>query len=121
MTSRRKITALTQAAAKYNCAVLIRTGGVPGIMFAKAREEDEVKEWVSRVRDLRYKDYRLVAKPEAMASSAIEGLRMVGDRPWKWGSVREVGSVKEFAAEMQEEIGEEGVDWWRRKMGFVSD
>jgi hypothetical protein len=50
MTSRRKIAALTQAASRYDCAVLIRTGGVPGIMFVKGKTEDDVQAWVARVR-----------------------------------------------------------------------
>jgi hypothetical protein len=40
---------------------------------------------------------------------------------WKWGTVREVGTVKEFAAVLGDEGGEEAIEWWRMKMGFGGD
>lgn len=49
MTSRRKIERLTESASRLHCAVLIRTGGVPGIMYVEGGQA-EVGEWVASVR-----------------------------------------------------------------------
>jgi hypothetical protein len=49
MTSRRKIDKLIESAARLQCAVLIRTGGVPGVMYVEG-EQATVEEWVAGVR-----------------------------------------------------------------------
>lgn len=64
---------------------------------------------------LRYKNYQLVAKPEAV-NEAPEKIsqreKMIS------GTVQEVFTVKEFAAQM-DEMG--CLAWWRVRMGFVGD
>ena len=47
MTSRKKILALTKAAKRLSCAVLLKTGGPPGIMLA---EGEGALEWMEIVR-----------------------------------------------------------------------
>jgi len=47
MTSRKKILALTKAAKRLDCSVLIRTGGPPGVMLA---EGSGALEWLDVVR-----------------------------------------------------------------------
>jgi hypothetical protein len=48
ITSRKKVAALKAAAKKYACAALLRSGGVPGIMYVRG-EEDGVEGWVGVV------------------------------------------------------------------------
>lgn len=75
-------------------------------MFAEARDEAGLTEWVSTVQALRYKDFRCVAKP-APAQEGGVGVRRTG--------FDETGEVKEFARLMEEKgLG----DWWKRGMGF---
>lgn len=76
--------------------------------------ETSVKEWVSVVHRLRYKDFQLVVKPAAKEVSikASEAHHVA------YGRLEEVESVKEFGARM------EGLglwNWWRRGMGFAPD
>ena len=47
MTSRKKILAITKAAKRLSCSVLLKTGGPPGIMLA---EGEGALEWMEIVR-----------------------------------------------------------------------
>ncbi|KAG8677415.1 hypothetical protein FPOAC1_003432 [Fusarium poae] len=107
ITSRKKLSRVRRAAQQLNIDwLLVRSGGSPGIMFAEARDEAGLTEWVSTVQALRYKDFRCVAKPAPVLVS--EGVRRAG--------FDETGEVKEFAKFMEERgLGE----WWKRGMGFV--
>ncbi|KAF2005221.1 hypothetical protein P154DRAFT_518753 [Amniculicola lignicola CBS 123094] len=114
ITSRKKVAKLRQAATNYDVFALLRYGGCPGIMYCEGTESG-VRNWVSTVQRLRYKDYHLVRKP-----AVLDTERAV--RQWtpsaEFGKLEEVESVKEFGAHMQEA----GVwQWWRRGMGFLHD
>lgn len=51
MTSRKKITAITKAAKKHNCAVYLKTGAhPPGIMIAESDGEEGVRDWIASVK-----------------------------------------------------------------------
>ena len=50
MTSRKKISALTKAAKKCSCAVVIKTGPSPGVMIAEAEDKEDVEAWVQTVK-----------------------------------------------------------------------
>ena len=62
ITSRKKVAALKRAADTHQCAVLLRSGGCPGIMYVEGGKEP-VESWVDVVRRLRYKDFQLVTRP----------------------------------------------------------
>lgn len=47
MTSRKKIFAITKAAKRLSCSVILKTGGPPGVMLA---EGEEALEWMEIVR-----------------------------------------------------------------------
>lgn len=123
ITSRKKIAALKKAADTYNCYILLRTGGCPGVMYAEARSEEDVSAWVNTVQRLRYKDYQLVARPAQLVLGEDQGERE-GKGPEKAREeisvevgLREVESMKEFGMIMKRR----GVwEWWRRGMGYVS-
>lgn len=73
--------------------------------------EAGVRDWVSTVQRLRYKDFQLVKK-------AAEKQSEEGGRKEKSGKLEEAESVKDFGARMQEM----GVwAWWRKGMGYVSE
>lgn len=110
ITSRKKIAALKAAAKKLECFALLRSGGIPGVMYVESTVEQNAKAWVDTVHALRYKDYQLVAPTSQASESAVSS-----SEP---GILREVGSVKEFAAEMELK----GLlPWWRTSMGFTQD
>jgi hypothetical protein len=113
ITSRKKITALKAAAKKLECYALLRSGGVPGVMFVQGDGEHEVQRWVNLVHDLRYKDYQLVA-PVINAKTNMGKPRSIGER----GLLEEVATVKEMGA-MMDDAGLRG--WWRKAMGFSPD
>ena len=48
ITSRKKVSTLKAAAKKHGCAALLRSGGMPGIMYVRG-DEVSVKEWVKVV------------------------------------------------------------------------
>ena len=109
ITSRKKISTLKKAADTLNCSVLLRTGGTPGVMYVEGHSVDDVSAWVSSVQRLRYKDYQLLAKPGPGADGAAT-------RTTVTPGLREVESIKEFGAVMQEL----GIwEWWRRAMGYL--
>ncbi|KAL2216848.1 hypothetical protein M432DRAFT_457714 [Thermoascus aurantiacus ATCC 26904] len=116
ITSRKKVAVLKRAADTYNCFVLLRTGGCPGIMYVEGRSADDVGSWVSTVRNLRYKDFQLATRPAPLVrekSVSGKGDDELEPEP----GVTEVESVKEFGA-LMEERGLWG--WWRKGMGYSS-
>ena len=126
ITSRKKVSALKRAADTYNCFVLLRSGGCPGIMYVEAREKDAVESWVNTVRHLRYKDFQLVMRPgviQAETRSEENNSKQTRRRDYdsqegKRASgigLSEVETVKEFGGAMQQR----GVwHWWRKGMGY---
>lgn len=113
ITSRKKVAKLKQAAMNYETYALLRYGGCPGIMYCQG-SESSVREWVSAVHRLRYKDFQLVKKPAAkeLDSKTFE------EQDIAYGKLEEAKSVKEFGSRM-EAMGVWG--WWRKGMGYVGD
>ena len=117
ITSRKKVAALKRAADTHQCAVLLRSGGCPGIMYVEGGKEP-VESWVDVVRRLRYKDFQLVTRP-----GVVEEEDGYGNNEKKNGKeldlplgLDEVESVKEFGGIM----ARRGVwNWWRRGMGYA--
>jgi hypothetical protein len=111
ITSRKKVARLKAAAKVYQCFALLRSGGMPGVMYARAKEKAQVQSWVDTVHDLRYKDYQLVAPVDAVrANETVEK-----DMNAKLGSLEETETVKDMAAQM-DSMGL--LKWWRVAMGF---
>jgi hypothetical protein len=113
ITSRKKVAKLRQAAANYNIYALLRYGGCPGIMYCQGTELG-VKEWVSTVQRLRYKDFQLVRKPTAKEDTNSRAQ----EQSIPYGKAEEVDSVKEFGARMAD-LGVR--EWWRRGMGYAAE
>lgn len=113
ITSRKKVAKLRAAASNCNVYALLRSGGFPGIMYCEGTESG-VKDWVSTVQRLRYKDYQLEIKPAEKQISSIKKAESGGD----YGKLEELESVKEYGLKM-EKMGL--WDWWRRGMGYVHD
>jgi hypothetical protein len=113
ITSRKKVAKLRQAAANCNIYALLRYGGCPGIMYCQGTESG-VRDWVSSVQRLRYKDFQLVKKP---AAKEVDDLKPK-EQSVAYGKLEEVDSVKEYGA-MMEGLGVRS--WWRRGMGYIGD
>jgi hypothetical protein len=113
ITSRKKVAKLKQAATNYNIYGLLRYGGCPGIMYCQGTEAG-VKDWVSAVQRLRYKDFQLVKKP---AAKEVEN-SISQEQHIPYGKLEEVESVKEYGA-MMESLGVRS--WWRRGMGYLGE
>ncbi|KAF2754767.1 hypothetical protein EJ05DRAFT_503714 [Pseudovirgaria hyperparasitica] len=111
ITSRKKVATLKKAADKLECHVLLRSGSYPGMMYCEGTEE-RVSEWIATVKRLRYKDYRLMARPQDSA--------MVEDcsQPKNTSGLEEVASVSEFGSRMERNGLRE---WYRKAMGYVQD
>jgi hypothetical protein len=110
ITSRKKVAKLRAAASNYNVYALLRSGGCPGIMYCEG-SENGVKDWVSTVQRLRYKDYQLATKAAEKQREGAGGLDALD-----MGKLEELDTVKEFGSKM-EEMGVWA--WWRRGMGYV--
>ncbi|KIW72180.1 hypothetical protein PV04_00396 [Phialophora macrospora] len=112
ITSRKKVARLKAAAKNLQCYALIRSGGIPGVMYVRGSDQSQVQSWVDTVHGLRYKDYQLVAPVTAVAGADVQsGLT-------KAGILQEVETVKEMAAYMERA----GIQkWWRAAMGFVTE
>jgi len=83
-------------------------------MYVQGPTRTSVQSWVDTAHDLRYKDYQLVA-PVASVSDESDSPT---SSPAELGSLEEVETVKEMAAEMQVR----GLaKWWRRAMGFSGE
>jgi len=114
ITSRKKIARLRAAAKTLQCFALLRSGGVPGVMYVEGKLQSDVQKWVDTVHDLRYKDYQLVAPVRA-----ISKLETAPERPPnELGNVEEVETVKEMAARMESRGLQQ---WWRVAMGFAHE
>ncbi len=115
ITSQKKVARLKAAAKTYQCYALLRSGGIPGVMYVVGADQADVQKWVDTVHDLRYKDYQLVAPvsalpPPSPSESAAEGTSL--------GALDEVATVKEMAARMQSR----GLQrWWRVAMGYLRE
>ncbi|CAG8885701.1 unnamed protein product [Penicillium egyptiacum] len=126
ITSRKKVAALKRAADTHQCAVLLRSGGCPGIMYVEGGKEP-VESWVDVVRRLRYKDFQLVTRPGVVEEEDGREKQGTGNGngngKTKDGKelnlalgLDEVESVKEFGGIM----ARRGVwNWWRRGMGYA--
>jgi hypothetical protein len=111
ITSRKKVATLKAAAKRSGCAVLLRSGGTPGVMFVESSKAENVQKWVDTVHSLRYKDYQLVSPTTILAGKAFRPAKESFD-------FEEVDTVKEFGARMEQK----GIlDWWRKAMGYVSE
>lgn len=116
ITSRKKVAALKRAADTYQCAVLLRSGGCPGIMYVEGGREP-VEMWVDVVRRLRYKDFQLVTRPGVLeGETELDGKEKEKESPGLALGLDEVESVKEFGGIM----AKRGVwNWWRKGMGYA--
>ncbi|KAJ5086267.1 hypothetical protein NUU61_007574 [Penicillium alfredii] len=110
ITSRKKVAVLKRAANTHQCAVLLRSGGCPGIMYVEGQDQTQVESWVSAVRKLRYKDFQLVTRPGLLEPE--ESDQGTDDLP---SGLSEVESVKDFGSWMQRR---RVWHWWRRGMGY---
>lgn len=113
ITSRKKVAKLKQAAANYEVFALLRYGGCPGIMYCQGTESG-VKEWISTVQRLRYKDFQLVKKPAAID---LED-RKSQEQNIPYGKLEEIQSVKDYGA-MMDDLRVR--NWWRRGMGYTGE
>ncbi|KEF63254.1 uncharacterized protein A1O9_01231 [Exophiala aquamarina CBS 119918] len=115
ITSRKKIARLKAAAKTYRCCALLRTGGIPGVMYVCGGTKPDVQSWVDIVHELRYKDYQLVAPVRTVATTDQACLESSYE---SLGVLEEVATVKEMAAHMESK----GVmHWWRVAMGFARE
>ncbi|KAI8934590.1 hypothetical protein NX059_008286 [Plenodomus lindquistii] len=113
ITSRKKVAKLRDAASNCNVYALLRTSGCPGIMYCQGAESG-VRDWVSAVQRLRYKDYQLVRKPaEKIDEPGHEKLAVV-----TYGKLEEMESVKDYGVVME---GLRVLAWWRKGMGYARD
>lgn len=108
ITSRKKLQRVKKAAAHFDVPfVLIRYGGSPGLMYAEGPDTASLTSWVSAVKDLRYKDFQCVCKPEQK--------EVVDEAPNPTGHFNETESVSEFGQLMDRKgLG----DWF--KVGLLS-
>lgn len=107
VTSRKKLQRVKKAAAHFDVPfVLVRYGGSPGLMYGESQDVGSLTSWVSAVKDLRYKDFQCVWKPDA---------KEVGEAPSASGPFQETETVLEFGQIMdQKGLG----DWF--KTGLLS-
>lgn len=120
ITSRKKVSALKRAADAHNCFVLLRSGGCPGIMYVESQEKDDVESWVNVVRNLRYKDFQLVTRPDVLTdekgSEREPSWSKKAEKETARAGLSEVETVKEFGGQMEQR----GVwHWWRKGMGYA--
>lgn len=89
VTSRKKLQRVKKAAAHFDVPfVLVRYGGSPGLMYGESSDAASLTSWVSAVKDLRYKDFQCVWKPERKDVNETE--------PVPTAPFHEVESVSEF-------------------------
>lgn len=116
VTSRKKLQRVRKAAAHFGVPfVLVRYGGSPGLMYAEGGEASSLGSWVSAVKDLRYKDFQCVYKPEARELPVHDGPAAAAALMMPAGAFNETESVSEFARVMEQKgLGE----WF--KIGLLS-
>lgn len=110
ITSRKKVATLKAAAKKLNCYALLRSGGVPGLMYVEAGDLKDTQNWVDTVHGLRYKNYQLIAAASAAEKEVVPAMES--------GLLEEVDTVKDFAATME---SKGLLKWWRTSMGYVHE
>jgi hypothetical protein len=113
ITSRKKVAILKAAVKHLEVSALLRSGGVPGLMYVHGPSLESVQSWVSIVHDLRYKDYQLAAAPAELPTSAMNS---AGED--EFGSLKEVDTVRDMAAIME---AKGLLEWWRKAMGYVGE
>ena len=113
VTSRKKLQRVKKAAAHFDIPfVLVRYGGSPGLMYAESHYGPNLGSWVSAVKDLRYKDFQCVYKPEMRSLMNEDGPAAVAVPV---GSFNETESVASFGQVMEHKgLGE----WF--KVGLLS-
>lgn len=122
ITSRKKVSALKRAADTHNCFVLLRSGGCPGIMYVESQGKEDVESWVNEVRNLRYKDFQLVTRPDVLTDEKSHEREIPREKKKKKdetakAGLSEVETVKEFGSLMEQR----GIwNWWRKGMGYAS-
>jgi len=113
ITSRKKVAALKVAAKRLEVSAVLRSGGVPGLMYVHGQGLENVQTWVNSVRDLRYKDFQLVAPTAALPEGVVTDVEAD-----ELGSLKEVEAVRDMAAIMERK----GLlEWWRKAMGYVGE
>lgn len=110
VTSRKKLQRVKKAAAHFDIPfVFVRYGGSPGLMYGECPNESSLNSWVSAVKDLRYKDFVCVCKPE-QKDITLNDASTATAPPFN-----ETESVSEFGQIMQQRgLGE----WF--KIGLLS-
>lgn len=110
VTSRKKLQRVKKAATHFGVPfVLVRYGGSPGLMYAESGESSSLGAWVSAVKDLRYKDFQCVYKPEARQLNDGSATSMPS------GAFNETESVSSFS----EVMDRKGLAEWF-KIGLLS-
>lgn len=113
VTSRKKLQRVRKAAAHFGVPyVLVRYGGSPGLMYAEGGEASCLGSWVSAVKDLRYKDFQCVYKPEARQIEVNDGPAAASVPA---GAFNETESVSSFG----EVMDRRGLGEWF-KIGLLS-
>lgn len=109
VTSRKKLQRVKKAAANFDLPfVLVRYGGSPGLMYGESPDPASLASWVSAVKDLRYKDFQCVCKPEEKDVDDVPSLDARGP-------FNEIESVSSFGRVMEQKgLGE----WF--KTGLLS-
>lgn len=102
VTSRKKLQRVKRAAAQFDVPfVLVRYGGSPGLMYGESPDAASLTSWVSAVKDLRYKDFQCVWKPEHKDVNEIVDVT---------GGFNETDTVSEFGQLMDRKgLG----DWFK--------
>lgn len=77
-------------------------------MYVESNDEKNIQIWVDTVHALRYKDYQLVAPTSPANDQALASTES--------GILREVKTMKEFAAEME---SKKLLSWWKAAMGYT--
>ena len=95
-------------------------------MYVESEEKDAVESWVNTVRNLRYKDFQLVTRPDVLTDergsrdneqNERSRSKKKTEKDTTKPGLSEVETVKEFGNLMEQR----GVwQWWRRGMGYVS-
>ncbi|EXJ95926.1 hypothetical protein A1O1_01051 [Capronia coronata CBS 617.96] len=114
ITSRKKIASLKAASKTHQCFALLRSGGVPGVMYVRGSDKSNVQRWVDTVHELRYKDYQLIAPVSPVPDTQLP--QKIPDTPF--GTLEEVDTVREMAAQMEARGLQK---WWRVAMGFLRE
>ncbi|EXJ81412.1 hypothetical protein A1O3_07704 [Capronia epimyces CBS 606.96] len=118
ITSRKKVARLRAAAKTYQCFALLRSGGVPGVMYVRGSNKSQVQNWVDTVHNLRYKDYQLVSPVDAVPDPDALPVAPQQIPDAVLGTLEEVDTVKEMAAHMESRGLQK---WWRIAMGFARE